>query len=329
MRINDVSSNKQAQFTEGGWASTTTQDTKITPHLVAEVVTRLKVFERELNVYLTQRDLPEVDLSRPAGSATYYKRDLAHRPDAEYGDVDVQFHVHKLPNMSANAALAVYKDAIKDFLRNNTEFSTDNGVNIIVKVRAGYVQVDLIYSFMEARAWTLALAPEYKVKGVLCNSLYSSLGLALNISFGGGHGVQAKTRGGELVPFSVQKDVELTTISLDPHNWALDIARYFGATKLSPRLKKYPGLLDEVRVTDIVSSIRGIAETLEASGVLPKPYQTAEDLIHKVKEIYLDKINKATQSTKFHKATTPDAQAKAQKTKQSLADQSAKIASLF
>lgn len=315
--------------TEGGWASALTQDTKVTPQLVAEVMKRLEVFVTSLNQYLEAQGLPATEISGPGGSATYYQRDLAQRPDAEYGDIDVQFHVHRIAGQSDSASEATYKTAIQKFLANNQNFSTDNGVNIILKVKEGHAQVDLIYSFMDARDWVRALAPEYKVKGVLCNSLYSSLGQALSISFGGGRGVQVKTREGDIVPFSTQKGVEVQTITLDPHNWARDIAKFFGARKASATLKSYPGLRDEVRVSDIVNSIRGIAETLEANGVLPESYASAQALLDRVREIYLDKINKAIQSSKFEKAASPEAQARAAKTKKLLADKSQEIANLF
>lgn len=314
---------------EGGWVSTVTQDTKVTPQLVAEVMKRLQVFVTAFNRYLETKGLPATEISGPAGSATYYQRDLQHRPDAEYGDIDVQYHVHRLPGLSDSASESTYKTAIKEFLANNKNFSTDNGTNIIVKVQDGYAQVDLIYSFMDAKNWVKALAPEYKVKGVLVNSLYSSLGQALSISLGSGRGAQVKTRDGEVVPFSTQKDVTVNTITLDPHNWARDVAKYFGAKQFSDTLRAYPGLRDESRVTDIVKSIQGLAQTLEDNNVLPAQYKSAQDLINRVRDIYVEKINKAISSSKFEKAATPDAQARAEKTKKMLADKSQEIASLL
>lgn len=314
---------------EGGWASSLTQDTIITPATVAEVVDLLNHLEPRLNRYLESQGLPPAEIGRPGGSATYYLRDLKLRPDVEYGDVDIQFHVEPLPDLSDSATMSTYQQAIKEFADAATDISSSNGVNLILKIPQGYVQIDLIYSYMKAKNWILALAPEWKVKGVLCNSLYSSLGEALNLSFGGGHGVQAKFLDGELVPFRVQKGTTLKTITLDPHNWAIDIAKFFGAKKFSTGLKKYPGLLDEVRVSDIIQSIRGIAETLEQNKVLPPEYSSASDLLNKVKQIYLGKIQKARESTKFQKAQTARAQAQAEKTKTMLSQKSQEFAELF
>jgi hypothetical protein len=310
---------------EGGWASTATQGTLITPQLVAAIMPILqKQFIPTLNKFLQTKGIPPAAITAPAGSATYYKRDLAQDPTREYGDVDVQCSIAKLPNMSNAANASLYQKAIKEFCDTQQNFSTENGTNVIMEVGKDVVQVDLIMSYYENQAWLKTLAPEYRVKGVLCNSLYSSLGEALQLSFGGGHGIQAKTQAGKLVPFRTIKDVELSTIANNPDTWAVDICKYLGCTKLSPLLRKYPGTLDEVRTADIVQSFKGIAQSMEMSGK-----GSAAELLNTVKQIYLAKIQKAVESSKFDKASSPESIAKANATKQTLATKSAEIAKLF
>lgn len=310
---------------EGGWASTQTQGTKITPQLVQHVMKLLTAqFIPQLNKFLETKGLAPTEISAPGGSATYYERDLAQDPTREYGDVDVQFHIPRIPGTSNNENSTIYGNAIKEFCNSTPNYSTENGTNIILKAGNDFVQVDLVTSYYENKNWTRALRPEYRVKGVLCNSLYSSLGEALNLSFGGGHGIQAKTVSGELVPFRTIKNTTLQTITNNPDTWGIDIVKYFGCTKISPLLKQYPGTLDEPRVADIINSFKGIAQTLEMAGKQP-----ASELLQQVKAIYLAKIAKSASSSKFDKAETELSKKKAADTKSMLLLKSQEISQLF
>lgn len=292
---------------EGGWASTLTQGTKITPQLVNVVIGQLPRVEQQLNQYLSTKGLAAVKIGRPVGSTTYYQRDLTQNPTREYGDIDVNMFIPKLPDITDNANESLYTTSIKEFADANPNYSTNNGTNVILKIGNDYVQVDFVISYYDAEEWSRALGPEYNVKGVLSASLTSSLAEALNLSISG-RGVQVKLRNGEPVSFRQSRDVELKTITKNPKTWAADIARFFGATDLSPRLEKYPGMGDEVRTQDLVNSIIGIAETLG----MP-------ELVEQVKAIYRDKIVKAINSSKFDKAETPAAKKKAEDTKALLA----------
>lgn len=304
---------------EGGWANPVTQNTTITPALVKIVYERvLPIFTKKLNAHLKSQDLPAVELGRPCGSTTYYERDLLNDPEREYGDIDVNMFIPRIEGVTNNANAEIIKSQIRDFCERSPDFQTSNGTNVIFQIGKDYVQVDLITSYHQNKEWTKALAPEYRVKGVLCNSLYSSLGEALHLSIGSGHGVQAKLQKDKLVPFKTNKDVALKTITNNPKTWALDIAKFLGATKISPILKKYPGMLDEIRVADIVNSIKGIAESIGDN-----------ELISKVKDIYLKKIQAVINSSKFDKAETPSAIEKAKQTKEALASKSAQIVSMF
>lgn len=309
---------------EGGWANPATQNTHITPALVDLAFKVLRTFVDGFNKFLKAKNIPPVELGNPCGSTTYYKRDLVQNPEREYGDIDVNLFIPRIKDLTNNANASLIQNEVKEFCESSPDFQTSNGTNVIMKIGKEYVQVDLITSYYHNKEWTNALAPEYNVKGVLCNSLYSSLGESLQLSIGGAHGVQAKTQNGKLVPFKAAKDVELTTITNNPKTWAVDIARYFGCKKISPRLKAYPGMLGEVRCSDIINSIRGIAETLELSGK-----GNANELISRIKDIYLGKIQKAIDSSKYEKAESESSKLKAKKTKELLATKSANIAKLF
>lgn len=314
---------------EGGWANPATQNTHITPALVDLAFKVLHTFVDGFNKFLKTKNIPPVELGNPCGSTTYYKRDLVQNPEREYGDIDVNLFIPRIEGTTNNANASLIQNEVKEFCESSPDFQTSNGTNVIMKIGKDYVQVDLITAYYHNKEWTNVLAPEYNVKGVLCNSLYSSLGEALQLSMGGAHGVQAKTQNGQLVPFKTVKDIVLTTITNNPKTWAIDIAKYFGAIKMSQRLKAFPGMLGEIRVADIVNSIRGIAETLDINNKLPEQFQSADDLIQAIRNIYLGKIEKAINSSKYDKAATPEAVEKAEKTKELLASKAKIIASLF
>ena len=302
---------------EGGWASTLTQGTHITPALVDNIVRLLPAFQQSLNAFLKTKELPPVKIGTPVGSTTYYKRDLAQNPTREYGDIDVGFFIPRLPNTTDNANESTYSNAVKEFCDSNPNYSTNNGTNVIVKMADEYVQVDLVTAYYENEHWSKALAPEYNVKGVLSASLHSALAEALNLSFGS-RGVQVKLQNGIPVSFRQSKDTELKTISNNPDTWAVDIAKFLGAQNISPRLSKYPGMGDEIKTQNTINSIVGIAESLN------KP-----DLIEQVKTIYISKINNVINSSKFNKAETPEAKKKAEDTKALLAKESQRILGQF
>ena len=303
---------------EGGWASEKTQNTVITPGFVVKVRQVLAVFEKELNAFLASQNIPPIGIGHPVGSGTYYERDLKINPTREYGDIDVSFYIPRMPGMTNNQANQLFADQVLKFCDSHPErYDTANGKNVIVQIGQDFVQVDLVTSYFDMKDWGAVLAPEYNIKGVLCASLYSALAEAMGISIGA-HGVQAKTVNGELVPFRTVKGAELHTISSNRDSWAVDIAKFFGAKKISPLLAKYPGLMGEVKVADIVNSIKGIASSLN------RP-----EIIEDAKRIYLEKISKVANSSKFDKAQTPQAVEKAEHTKELLSSKSAQIASLF
>jgi hypothetical protein len=301
---------------EGGWASAKTQNTVITPQFVHNVRIVLANFEKELNAHLKSKGIPAIGIGHPVGSGTYYERDLKINPTREYGDIDVMFYIPRMPNMNNNQTSQLFADNVKEFCDHHGGYETANGKNVIVQTGDDYVQVDLVSAYYDMADWGNALAPEYNVKGVLSASMYSALAEAMNLSIGS-HGVQAKTVGGQLVPFRTVKGTELVTVSTNKNNWAIDIVKFFGG-KISPLLKQYPGMKDEVRIADIVGSIKGIAQSLGQP-----------DLPGRVKEIYLAKINAVVTSSKFDKAATPAAVEKAEYTKKMLAKKSTEFASLL
>jgi len=315
------------EIAEGGWASTKTQGTKITPQVMAEVVKNLPQFEQSLNLFLKQKDLPPVKIGRPVGSGTYYQRDLEQNPDKEYGDIDVQFIIPRDESLSANQNTQQYMTAVKEFADQNPEYETESGKNVIFDIGNGnFVQVDLVAIFQGKLEWSKTQAPEHGTKGVLSASLYSALAEALGVSISD-RGIQARTRDGEVVPFRQRKNTELVDISDNKDRWGMDLAQFFGAESVSDTLEQHPGMKDEVKISDIIQTIRGVTETLEQEQALPDAYDSAQELLNTIRTVYQNKIDAVINSSKFDKAESPAARKKAEETKEMLRDKSEQIAS--
>lgn len=314
---------------EGGWASAATQNTTITPHVIDEAIVILNQFASEYNAWQTEQgyDL-EIKMGKPVGSGTYYKRDLEHDPKREYGDVDVVCYIHSAEGISAARRTSEYSQAVKEFTESNQKYSTQNGANVIMDTSAGPIQVDLIYTYNEHANWARALAPEYRVKGVISASLLSSLAETLNMSFGI-QGVQVKTRAGRPVSFRQSKDTELQTVSTNPENWAGDMYSYYyqlqNGTKpeIPANLAVHSGLKDEQRLSDIVLAFKALARDLSVNGLLgigALDYIPDEITMMKmIAQVYSKKLDAVITSSKFDKASTPAAVEKADKTKLMLA----------
>jgi hypothetical protein len=321
---------KGTNINEGGWASTATQNTVITPRTVVEIMEALKTFESSFNTWQAKQELDvEIKIGGPKGSGTYYRRDLEQDPEREYGDVDVECFIHSRAGVSSAQRITEYRMAITNYCLQSPDYSTENGTNIIMKTSSGAVQVDMLYTFHEHANWSRALSPEYRVKGVISTSLTSSLAEVLNLSFSS-QGIQVKIRNDQPVSFRQSKDVELRTVSTTPETWAQDIYSlyYYLAKGEKPSefpggLKAHGGLKDEQRLSDIVLSIKSLANAMEESGLLGHGsligIHDKKDMIRKVASVYSKKLETAENSSKFDKAQTPAAVEKAKKTKLMLA----------
>jgi hypothetical protein len=321
---------KTESITEGGWASTETQNTVITPKTVAEIVETLKGFENSYNIWQSKNGYDtEIKMGNPKGSGTYYRRDLAQDPTREYGDVDIECFIHSREGVKSAQRTTEYKMAITEYCLQSPDYSTENGTNIIMRTTDGPVQVDLLYTYHEHANWSRALSPEYRVKGVISTSLTSALAEVLNLSFSS-QGIQVKIRNNQPVSFRQSRDTELRTVSTDPENWAKDIYSLYYYLAHGKRPSEFPGgleihsgLKDEQRLSDIVLAIKSLGNALEETNMLGHgaliSIPTKQDLVRKVATVYSDKLETAENSSKFDKAQTPLAVEKAKKTKLMLA----------
>ena len=314
---------------EGGWASTLTQDTKITPPMVGKAVAAISFFITAFNTFLDSKDMPPVKQGHPVGSSNYWQRDIKLNPNKEYGDMDYLFFIPRLPDTTDAKNSSIYAELVKEFLKGKQDIQTENGLNLILKMGAGYMQVDLVHGYYENKDWLRALVPEYNVKGVVSMSLYSSVAELLDLSIGS-YGVQAKVKGGVPVSFRQSKDTQLINISKDPANWARATVAWFykiaggqGKPNIPPELENAPGVnADEMKVSDIAAAIKGVAAGLEANRLFGKlnlsNISNAQDMLQKVNSIYAGKMQSKINDPKFNKAQTPAAKQKVEDTRAKL-----------
>lgn len=318
---------------EGGWASSLTQNTKLTPAVVEECVKLYQKFVKEFNQFLKTKDLPEVEAGEPKGSAHYYQKDLKDSPEKEYGDVDMLFYIPRLEGTTDNKNTDIYMQAVKEFCEGRDDFQTDTGRAIIFKLKdGGYAQVDLLMAYSENKEWAKGrMTPERGLKGAIGGFMYSSLADVLNLSINI-NGVQVKTKDGEPVKFRTIKGVELKTISRDIKNFGKDICAFYYSVitgndpktmKVSPTLKKHSGIdPEDMKNSDIAYMVKGVGETLELNGLFGKgalsDISSYDSYINKIANTYKDKMIGGIESPKFDKAAGEEGLRKAKEAKEKL-----------
>ena len=318
---------------EGGWASSLTQDTKLTPEVVKECVGLYKKFVSDFNKFLKGKGEEEVEEGEPIGSAHYYERDAKETPEKEYGDVDMLFYIPRIEGVTDNANKNKYKDLIKEFLQGKDDVQTENGNFLIFKLpNGGYAQIDLVMAYSDSKDWARGrMTPERGLKGAIGGTLYSSLAevldLSINIS-----GVEAKVKDGVPVSFRRGKVDRIDTVSRDISNFGMDICKYYYKVvtgkdpkemKVGPKLKKNPGMDPKnVRNEDIALMVKGVGETLQLNGLFGKAnlsdIESYSDFINQISQVYREKMLTGIESSKFEKASGPEGERKAKEAKEKL-----------
>lgn len=333
-------------LTEGGWSNVATQSTKLTPATAKKAVSVLPKFETDFNAFLKTLGLPPIKIGKPVGSSSYIERDIKENPDKEYGDIDVLMIVPRLDGLSESKNNASYTAAVKEFVGTQPKpyllQDPDNfGNSIIVKIGDEHAQVDLVKTFGDIYEWASArMTPEHGLKGALLGNLFTSFGELLHISLGPS-GVLVKEKAGEWVPYKSLKVDKVHTISLDMSRFLLDILKKvhdkIGSEEpleVHPLLKKNIGMNKELmKASDLANGIKGIGKSFELNEMFGKgPLKNVrdyEDFISKIKAIYIEKNEKGARDTKFLKASTPEAKAKAEATKDLLLNKSKEISALL
>jgi len=327
------------ELMEGGWESTATQSTKITPGIVKSALKLVERFTNDFNEYLKSINVDEITMGHPTGSTAYHDVD---DEDKVYGDIDMQMIAKAQPDMTMNQLTAFYNKHSNDFIKQTKpSYILDEGKeikgHIIFNVAPDvYVQVDMIWAMEEHADWSrYRTTPERGVKGLVYGSVYSALGVAIHMSIQL-LGAQMKIKNGVPANFQrTRKADEVRTLSLDISNFGIDILTEMFKTiypdipvsdmKVDPLLQQNPGLnKDEVRIKTLVNLIKGLGKSFEDNDMYGK-YNLMEiysynDFIAKFMEVFMQKTNDAKVAKKFDKAETPEAIAKVQEIKQQIED---------
>lgn len=328
---------------EGGWGSTITQNTKLTPAIAKKAVAVLPQFEHDFNEFLKHLHMAPIKIGKPVGSSAYIDRDIKDAPDREYGDIDVIMIMPRLDGFTESKNNSVYRDALATFTKTKTPAymypdESTTGHHVIVKVGDAWIQVDLVTAFSDVVEWTTArMTPEHNVKGALMGFLYASIAEVLHMQISGS-GVQSKEIGGEMVPFTKIKVDKTSTVSSSIGTFMLDLLKHFhsragdGPLKVHPLLVAHPGMKsDHIQMKDLIAATKGLGKSLEMNGLFGKKdlkrFTSYDDYISEIKKAYQAKVDKAVTASKFNKAATDDAIARANATKTTILDKSKEILS--
>jgi hypothetical protein len=323
---------------EGGWATTKTQGTAITPDVIGAVVKKMNSIAKGFSGHLAEIGLPPLDFVRPIGSGTWWKEDVENQPDKTYGDVDYLVGYPTLKLTAGNdrddeiASTKLYNSELMMWLEyekidgvdlpESKKISSDSSLKLIVETplkdgSMGYVQVDLVVTPQEYTQWTLfRMTPIRNVKGFVLGNLYSSFGEVLDISIQA-RGVRAKFEGQVMAPYSKRAGVDDILITADARNFINDIGKFFW--EQSGTDKPYePALLlanwkgvnpNNPKFEDLCEGIRGLGETLEKLGEFGTTikYKSAAEFYKAIIARYDEKMMKMFNASKFNKAESPEA----------------------
>jgi len=325
-------------LTEGGWATTKTQGTVLTPAVIAEVVKVMDRISTGFAGHLRELELPSLDILKPIGSGTWWREDVSDQPDKTYGDVDYMVAYPTLKLTAGRdredeiATVKLYNTELLMWLEEeripdvdvpeSRAISSDVSVKLIVMVpfngETAYVQVDMVVTHKEYSDWAVfRMTPIRNVKGFVLGNLYSSFGEVLDLSIQA-RGVRAKFEGQVMKPYSKRANVEDRIISQNAQSFMTDIARFFweqSGTNIAftaTPIETWKGMNPKSpRFEDLAEGIRLVAETLgqlDEFGTTIK-YKSANDLLKAVIAQYTKKMMEAYNSPKFDKAETPAAKA--------------------
>ena len=312
----------------GGWATTKTQGTKITPAVLQEAIQVLENIFADFNQWAQAHGLAPVKVVGPGGSGVYFKKDLEENPEKAYGDVDIlvmyplnepqgrRAEIDTLKKYNGLFLQWLAKTTRPDLDKEETGAISDGTLKLVINLKDGPVQVDIISTFNYSSDWAKArYTPIRGIKGFVVGFLYQAFGNALDVSVTD-RGVVAKIKGGELVNPLLRKGVEERIVTRDFNRFISQLAEFTDeftrgekrAVQLDQYLQQHPGIdVTALSLEQICNGILGFARTLEQNGTfeLPKSkYKNSQEFLQEVVDIYKIKIDKHTSSSKYNKAET-------------------------
>jgi len=312
----------------GGWATTKTQGTKITPAVLQEAIGVLENIFNDFNQWAQAHGFDSLTVVGPGGSGVYFKKDLEENPEKAYGDVDIivmyplnepqgrQAEIDTLKKYNGLFLQWLAKTTRPDLDKEETSAISEGTLKLVINLKDGPVQVDIISTFNYSSDWAKArYTPIRGIKGFVVGFLYQAFGNALDVSVTD-RGVVAKIKGGELVNPLLRKGVEERIVTRDFNRFLAQLAEFTDeftrgekrAVQLDQYLQQHPGIdVTALSLEQICNGILGFARTLEQNGTfeLPKSkYKNSQEFLQEVVNIYKIKIDKHTSSSKYNKAET-------------------------
>lgn len=311
----------------GGWDTTKTQKTQLTPRVVADTLPLVDKFVKEFNYWLEERELDRVGVGRPTGSSAYYAEDLKENPEKIYGDIDLQMIGSPIEGKTYGQFAGKWNQLADEFVRDMQPSYIDiresKVGHPIFCVNDDFVQIDFMWHEPKLALWGAnRVTPERGVKGSLHGNMFSVFGELLNMSIQHA-GVQLKTIDGVHVPFSKQKGTEVVTITTSPGSFIFDVFAYeaklqgIDNLQTSDLLMQCPGNdLDKVKISRLVRGVKGFAESCELNSMFGTgdlaEFTSADDFLQKFLTRYEEKAMIDVNASKRDKAVTPSAIARAE-----------------
>lgn len=328
---------------EGGWTTTVTQGTVITPAVIKQSLAVVAQFVKDFNIWLGDKGLPPVEMGRPTGSSAYHDVDPE---DKVYGDIDLQMIGPELEqNLSYSQYSAQWNKLADEFVKSrNPSYvhpeESKIGHPIISLGKDNYVQIDFMWHPPKLADWGAArVTPERGVKGLLFGKMFSVFGDLLDMSIQHA-GVQIKVSNGQRVPFSKRKDTETVTITTNPNTYILDIFKWLAKRQgisnpaISKELMANPGTdIRDVKIARLVAGVRGFAQSAEANKMFGKGdlsnFTNGNDFLSKFLQQYRSEAEAEIANPKRDKAQTPDAVARAQADREKIQQGLGMVMNLF
>ncbi len=351
MRLNNLNPDPSLLnlLAEGGWETKITQDTIITPAVVGSALKAVQSFIKGFNSWLGSKGYQPVSVGHPLGSTAYHANDPE---DSRYGDIDLQMIAPEVEGAATPSQFSAHWNGLLDtYISTNSpkgiydQGKASNGHVIFNLGNNAYVQVDLLWTKPSLSRWMrYRMTPAKGIKGATYGNLFSTLGEIMHLSIQSA-GVQMKIKDGTPVPFAKsRKYSSLETLSTDVENFGVDILKaLYGRMHpnstdadmiIDPLLLSNPGVdTNSITAARMVNLIKGLGKSFESNGMFGKfnlrDIANYDQFISAFKSHYMDKIQDAVAATKFDKAESPEAKARAEDTKSKLLSHGTAVMGLF
>lgn len=320
---------KIQQIVEGGWTSTATQDTKITPPLVKAVLPVVKQFISGFNNWLKTQNMPPMKMGVPVGSTAYYQQD---DDDTVYGDIDLQTVAPDMPDKNDSQVGRIYNKLMDQYIAETKPTQVDDSQPAagqpIFKVGDQFVQVDFVWSTEKYADWSrYRMTPARGVKGTVHGSIFSSLGNVIEMSIQGA-GAQMKIKDGMPAQYAkTRKPDSIEVLTSNMQTFGIDILRWMhnkmelqDPLRVAPLLKANPGLdTKDIQSKQLTDVVKGLADSFALNDMYGKfnlsKLNNRQELIDVFIADFTAKMQKSATASKFDKAESPEAKAVADATK--------------